>query len=150
MSESNYEIDQSTVYYFLYRLNGNYYTLFLSFLGPELVHAFAEREEAGLAYIKVKVGEHLFITYLDGPLYLLEYEKDGALEFAGDDADLTLFPSGTEENVDLPPVIDFPTYWTAGVEPLLDLKLDGGLHRQTNGEWVKLTIEGGAGPTHCL
>ena len=146
MSESKYEVHGSKIYYFLCRIDGTYHTLFIGFLRPELIHALTKLEEGGQAYVKIRVGEHIFCVILDCPLYLLEYENSDAHEFASDDRKLELFPSRVPDGTDLPPVIDFPTSWTAGIEPMLEFKLGGDFCANENGVWVPLDVEGSTGP----
>ena len=145
MSESQYEIDGSAIYYFLAHLDDKYYTLFIGFLRPELVHSLAELKEGYQVYIKIKIGEHTFALCIDRPLYLLDYDEVGALEFAGDDRKLELIPSGGPVDTDVPPVIGFPSYWTAGIEPMLEFKFEGGLYAQENRVWKPLDLEGSKG-----
>jgi len=143
----SYEIDEATLYYFLCPFEDRYYTLFIGMLRPELIQAFKEMEQPdGHAIIRIKIGEHQFISVVDRPVFVVEYDCDQALEFAGDAGQLTLFANGSPEDTDLPPVIEFPTYWTGGIEPMLQFKLGSEFCANEHGVWVPLDIteRGGA------
>jgi len=142
----SYEIDEATLYYFLCPCEDKYFTLFLGMLRPELLQTFKDMQQPdGRAIIRIRIGEHTFQAIVDRPVYLLEYICDEALEFAGDAGQLTLFANGSPEDTDLPPVIEFPSYWTVGVEPLLSFKLGSEFCANEHGVWVPLDIvQGGS------
>jgi hypothetical protein len=104
-----------------------------------------EREEGGWVCIRLKVGEHRFASWIDCPIYLLKCENDGAIQFASDDGKLELFSSGVSDDKDLPPVIDFPAYWTAGIEPMLEFKLGTDFCVNENGVWKPSVVTNSRG-----
>ena len=146
MQESHFKIDEDKSYYFLCQVGDKYHTLFVGWLREDLIKAFAELDpDEGFAYIKINVGEQLFINYIDRPLFLLNFENDAAFEFAADVSELVLFPSGkVPPDLDLPLAIKFPSYWTKGVGPMLDLKLGERLYQQVNGVWIPVEIGSGS------
>src|SRR6266566_1263624 len=143
-SDSHLEIDASEVFYFLNLLGDKYHTLFVGWLREDFIQAFYDLDpESGLAYFNINVGKHTFTTYTDQPVYLLPYENTEALEFAGDDNELVLFPKSGMPSELGPPTIKFPTYWTKGVEPFFQFRLGNPFSRHVNGIWVPLSLEGG-------
>jgi len=135
-------LDESSLYFFTGFAEGAYQTLFVGWITAKLVSQFSEfKEGEGSAYIKVSVGEHTFINYIDGPLFLLNFNDNDIFEYAGDDYVLDLFPSGEiPENVDTDRMIDFPTFFEPEVENLIEYKLSDGLYAHKNGLWIPLEI----------
>ena len=138
MTNSNVGQKDEAMYYFLGKLGDKYHTLFISWISDELVDGFKSwktGKEAGI--FDLRVAEHKFVVMTDEPMYLLNLDNKDALRFAGDDGKLDLFPSRRiPANVTFPTVIDFPSYWTKEVEPLLELKLADGLYKKVNDVWV--------------
>jgi hypothetical protein len=135
-------IDENKLYFFTSLSLNRYYTVFAGWLRSDLIKAFEKIEEGqSYAHIRLNVGEHLFINNIGAPLYLLNYENDDIYQFAGDDQELNLFPSGNiPAGLEMDPTIDFPTYFTREVEPLIEFKLFNQFYAQRNGEWVQLKI----------
>jgi hypothetical protein len=136
------EIDENELYYFTAYSEEKYHTLFMSCLRRDIINAFEEVDGVSrFAQIKLRIGENLFISNIGAPVYLLNYRNDDIFEFAGDNQELELFPSGSiPENLDMETVIDFPSYFTKGVEPLIEFKLFNKFWAQDNGVWVPLNI----------
>jgi len=136
------EFDQSATYFWLAPKDDRYYTLFISGLLDELVDALIHKKPDETAAVRNQVGENTFLAVFDGPVYLVNREDNEALKYAGDDGKLELFPSGNIPDLeDSLPIIDYPTYFTKGIEPHLEWKLNGNLFRQFNGVWVPVTIK---------
>jgi hypothetical protein len=135
-------IDENVLYYFTALSDNRYNTVFAGWLRRDLIKAF-EMVEPGQSYARITltVGENLFINNVGAPLYLLDYENDDIFDFAGDGKELDLFPSGNvPEGLEMDSVIDFPTYFTRDVEPLIEFKLFNKFYAQRDGVWVQLKI----------
>ncbi len=136
------ELNEDVLYYFTALHQERYHTVFVSWLRRDLIKAFEQLDGiSSYAHIVLNIGENVFISNVGVPLYLLNYENDDIFEFAGDHEELELYPSGdVPDNLDLEPVIDFPTFFEKGVEPLLEFKLDNRFWAQKNGLWIPLDI----------
>jgi hypothetical protein len=134
------KVDENEMYYFTAFSEGKYQTLFVCWCRRDFIKAFeAINGVSNFAHIKVSLGEHTFITDLNAPLYLLNYENDKIFEFAGDYNELDLYPSGnTPTDSDMGRTIAFPSYFTKGVEPLIEFKLFNKFWVQREGAWVPL------------
>jgi hypothetical protein len=135
-------VDEDQLYYFTALSEGNYQTLFVGWLKRDFLKAFEViNGGSNFAHIKISLGEHTFITVINAPLYLLNYENDKILEFAGDCNKLDLYPSGnTLTDSDMGRTIDFPSYFTKGIEPLIEFKIFNKFWVQREGAWVPLNI----------
>ena len=137
-----FETDEDDLYYFTTLANNRYETMFIGWLTDEMIKAFEEVDGVeSFANIKLTVGENTFVANIGAPLYLLNYENDDIFEFAGDNNELDLYPSGNiPDDLDMEPIIDYPTYVTREVEPLIDFKLFNRFYANNNGVWVPLDI----------
>lgn len=136
------EIDEDKLYYFTALHENKYHTIFVGWLRVDLIKAFKEVDGvSSFAHIRMTVGENTFISHIGAPLYLLDYEDDDIFEFAGDNQELDLFPSGNyPDDMDMEPIIDYPSYFTKDVEPMLQFKLFNKFWAQRDGEWLELDI----------
>ena len=136
-------VDEDKLYYFT-SLNekGQYETLFVGWLRLDLIKAFkAVDGKTSYAQIRMSVGENTFLTYVGSPLYLIGYNNDEAFNYAGELGELNLFPSGNiPPNLEIGPVIDYPSYFEKGVEPLIEFKLFNQFWAQQDGMWIPLDI----------
>lgn len=137
-----YEIDEDQLYYFTARQDGVYHTAFVGWLRRDLVKAFEHIDGVGsYAHIRLTIGETTFITNVGAPLYLLNYENDDIFEFAGDNNELDMYPSGNvPDDLGMDPIIDFPSYFTKGVEPLIKFKLFNKFWENKDGIWIPLNV----------
>jgi hypothetical protein len=142
------EIAKGKLYYFLLLHKGKYYTVAIGWINEDLIATFTSGfnvMETFPSFIltKINVGEHTFAIQTSEPIYLLDYENDDAFEFAGDKGELDLFASGrVPPDAHCDPVIDFPSYWEKGVEPMIDFKLADQFYHQKNGVWIPLEMSG--------
>jgi hypothetical protein len=136
-------IKENKLYYFT-ALNDKqqYQTIFVGWLRVDLIKAFeAVDGVSSYANIKMTVGENTFTAHVGAPLYLLDYENDEIFNYAGDSGELNLFPSGNiPPDLDMSPIIDFPSYFKKGVEPLIEFKLFNKFWAQLDGAWVPLDM----------
>src|SRR5579859_472992 len=90
-----FEVDESVLYYFTAKSDNKYHTVFAGWLRRDLIKAFEQIDGVGsFAHIKLILGENTFIANVGAPLYLLNYENDDIFEFAEDNDELDLYPSG--------------------------------------------------------
>jgi hypothetical protein len=136
------QIDEDTLYYFTCLVEDKYHTLFVGWLREDLVKAFKSlKEGSSFAYIKLCIGEHTFINYVSKPLYLLEYDDDDIFEFAGDNNELDLYPSGkVPEDLGMEAILDFPSHFEYGVTPMIKYKLFNEFCINQNGIWIPLDV----------
>ena len=140
------EINEDELYYFTARNKpGQYETLFVGWLRRDLIKAFEQIDGVGsYAHMRLTVGENTFVTNVSAPLYLLNYSNDRIFEFAGDNGELDMFPSGNiPEDLEMDPVIDFPSYFTKDVEPYIEFKLFNKFWANKDGVWIPLTVDAG-------
>jgi hypothetical protein len=143
VEQSMIEINDDTLYYFTALNNKNQYeTVFAGWLRRDLIKAFQKIDGVGsFAHIRITLGENTFIANVGSPLYLLNYENDDIFMFAEDNDELNLYPSGNlPPELDMDPVIDYPPYFTEGVEPLIEFKLFNKFWAQRDGLWVQLEV----------
>jgi len=139
------EINENVLYYFT-ALNDQrqYVTLFVGWLRRDLIKAFEQIDGVGnFAHIKLTIGENTFVSNVGSPLYLLNYENDEIFNFVetGQNDELDLFPSGNvPDELEMDPVIDYPAYFTEGVEPLIEFKLFNHFWAQREGMWVPIDV----------
>ena len=135
-------VDENKLYYFCALADDKYYTAFIGWIRQDLIKAF-QMIEQGQSYVQIRitVGENRFITNVGAPLYLLNYENDDIFNFAGDDEELDLFPSGNPPaDLAMESIIDYPTYFNKGVVPLIEFKIFDKFYAQKNGMWVPLLL----------
>lgn len=140
------ELDSNQIYFFLCLHDNKYHNLFPSKIIGDLVRAFKEMDEEGgkaQASIVMKVGQNTFVSIVDRPLYLVEYDKEEIFDYAGDDGELELIPT-TDDPVELngfsSNIIDFPSFFTKDIELYLDYKIGNNLYKNISGIWVPLDI----------
>lgn len=136
------EIDEDKLYYFT-ALHGNkYHTLFIGWLRMDLIRAFKSVDGvSSYAHIRMTVGENTFIAHVGAPLYLLDYNNDDIFDHAGELGELDLFPSGNiPPNLEMEPVVDYPTYFKKSVEPMFEFKLFNKFWVQEDGHWLELDV----------
>jgi hypothetical protein len=140
-----YQIDEDALYYFTAKQGDKYRTLFIGWLRHDFIKSMEQIDGVGsYAHIKLTVGENTFVTDVGAPLYLLNYENDSIFEFAGDNGELDMFPSGNiPDDLDMDPVIDFPSFFHKEVEPLIEFKLFDKFWAQHEGMWVPLDVDSG-------
>ena len=134
-------INDQDLYFFLTRKDGRYYTLTLAPLTEELTHSLVCRTDDEAVVVSSKIGDNKFFAIVHGPVYLLDRKKTEALVYARDLEKLELCPSGNVADwEDFEPIIDYPTYWTNGIEPMLEWKFEGNFFHQINGNWIPLEL----------
>ena len=135
-------LNEDTLYYFLCPFKDRYYTLYLGWLNKILIEAFRKLgEEEGHIYIQSEFEQHTFINYIDQPLFLIEFDKEGIEKYYSDDHELELEPEEGEVYKDNEPdTINYPAYFTKGIESLLDYKLGKHLYANVKGEWIQIKL----------
>jgi hypothetical protein len=141
-----YEVDEDKLYLFTVFSDAKYHTVFPGWLRRDFIKSFEALEtlDPGVsrcAHVRLSLGENTFVTDVGAPLYLLDYDEDDIFEFASDNRELDLFPSGNiPADLDMEPVLDYPTYFTKGVEPLIKFKLFNQFCANRDGVWVPLEV----------
>ena len=136
------EIDEDKMYFFTVLSENKYHTVFIGWLRVDLIKAFHEVDGvSSFANIRMNIGENTFISHIGAPLYLLEYDDDAIFDFAEGIQELDLYPSGNyPDNLDMEPIVDYPSYFTKDVEPLIKFKLFNKFWTQIDGDWLELDI----------
>jgi hypothetical protein len=135
-------VDENVIYYFLCPVQDKYYTLFIAWLGKDLIQAFQQLDEENKQiYIKIIMGSHTFVTYVDRSIFLVEFKNNAIFEFASDNEKLELFLEMEKPpELDMPLIVNFPRYFNKGIEPLLKFKLGPEFSVQQDGAWLPLKI----------
>ena len=136
------EIDENILYFFTYFKDNVYKTALLCFMSPVLLLPFEKLIPGkGHAHIQANLGENQFILNIGVPLFTIDYNCEAAYEFASDDDQIDLYPSGK-----VPPgkeadrLLYYPSYFNKGVEPYLQYKVFNKIYVNDNGRWVRIKI----------
>ena len=136
-------INDETEYFFTCPYLGRYQTLSIGWIREDLIKALKvdkDKVSRFIYKIEMKVGENLFICHVDKPLYLINCRNKPIFNFAGDHNQLNLYPTNVPENLDIAPIIDFPSYFTKGVEPLIDYMISDEFYVHQGNQWTPVDI----------
>jgi hypothetical protein len=136
------EIDEDVLYFFTYFKDNVYKNALLGFITKDLIEPFKLLKPGkGYAHIHAFVGENQFNLNVGVPLYLIDYNCEEAYEFASDDDQLDLYPSGNvPEGQGEDRLLYYPTYFNKGVEPFLRYKMFDKFYMKEQGEWIRIKV----------